>query len=414
MTSETEVKSPIPDWLNEQFFEDIFVEKHGLERGQFVVKVRAIIPTGGAGENYTSMLYRANVDAECGDGTTKNLAVIIKAMISVPALKEFGVFTKEKFAYDTVLPTMEAEWAKAGTEIQFGPRCWKTIEGEVDIIVLDDLCSSGYQVANRQKGADFKHAHLLLAKLAKYHAATAVDYRKNGPINPLFNNGMVQETARDFFDKFLNAITPVFLDSLSSWEECDKFKPKMTRNMKDTFDKLFEATKKDDSGFVALCHGDVWTNNHMFSYHESGDPKDVLLIDFQGPYYGSPVLELFYYIVSSTTLELKTNHFDELIQYYQNQLADSLRKLDYPERIPTLRDIHIEMLKRAYFGMQCLYGILPVVLANKSENANFAGFVGEEEENVQFRHDVFNNPLYHQHLRPLLKMFDLRGYLDHE
>ncbi|EDS39361.1 n-twist [Culex quinquefasciatus] len=236
MTSELEttaVKSPIPDWLNEQFFEDIFVEKHGLERGQFVVKVRAIIPTGGAGENYTSMLYRANVDAECGDGTTKNLAVIIKAMISVPALKEFGVFTKEKFAYDTVLPKMEAEWAKAGTEIQFGPRCWKTIEGEVDIIVLDDLCASGYQ-------------------------------------------------------------------------------------------------------------------------------------------------------------------------------------LDYPERIPTLRDIHIEMLKRAYFGMQCLYGILPVVLANKSENANFAGFVGEEEENVQFRHDVFNNPLYHQHLRPLLKMFDLRGYLDHE
>lgn len=69
MTSELEttaVKSPIPDWLNEQFFEDIFVEKHGLERGQFVVKVRAIIPTGGAGENYTSMLYRANVDAECG------------------------------------------------------------------------------------------------------------------------------------------------------------------------------------------------------------------------------------------------------------------------------------------------------------------------------------------------------------
>lgn len=112
------------------------------------------------------------------DGTTKNLAVIIKAMISVPALKEFGVFTKEKFAYDTVLPKMEAEWAKAGTEIQFGPRCWKTIEGEVDIIVLDDLCASGYQVANRQKGADFKHAHLLLDKLAKYHAATAVDYRK--------------------------------------------------------------------------------------------------------------------------------------------------------------------------------------------------------------------------------------------
>lgn len=55
----------LPDWLNEAFFEEIFVSQHSLAPGKFKVKINRIIPTGGAGENYTSSLYRANVDAVC-------------------------------------------------------------------------------------------------------------------------------------------------------------------------------------------------------------------------------------------------------------------------------------------------------------------------------------------------------------
>lgn len=55
----------IPAWLNETFFEDIFVEKQSLDRGKFKVKINSLTPMGGAGENYTSTLYRADVDAMC-------------------------------------------------------------------------------------------------------------------------------------------------------------------------------------------------------------------------------------------------------------------------------------------------------------------------------------------------------------
>lgn len=404
----------LPAWLNEAFFEDIFVNQHRLAPGKFKVVINSIIPTGGAGENYTSSLYRANVDAICDDGSTNTLAVIIKAIITMPEMKSFSVFAREKHVYEETLPAMEQLWAETGETIRFGPRCWKTVEGDTDIIVLDDLGIEGYSVTNRQKGVGMEHAQVLLSKLAKFHAAGAVLYRKNGPATPLYDCMLIDPAGKSFMEQYYKVIKPVFFGILSSTPEDERYKSKMEKSMENDFEKTTAALSFDDSDFVALCHADMWTNNHMYSYHKSGTPKDALLIDYQGPFYGSPVSDLFYYIISSPSLELKSTRFDEMIQYYHSQLAEALKKLAYPGTIPSLRDIHIDMLKRGYFGMQCLYGILPVVLADKSENANMDGFFGESEENQKFRRDVYNNPLYYKHLKPLLKLFDSRGLLDFE
>lgn len=404
----------IPAWLNETFFEDIFVEKHHMERGKFKVKINSTSPMGGAGENYTSMLYRANVDAVCDDGSTNSLKVIIKALITAPEMKTFSVFTREKHFYEESLPEMERMWAEAGETVRFGPRCWKTKEGETDIIVLDDLGAEGYSVGNRHRGANLEHVHVLLAKLAKFHAAGATHYRKNGAMSSLYKNALIQPNGKEFMEKYLNNIVPVFLESLSSSGH-ERYKAKLEKSMENVFAKLTEALTKDDSRFVVLCHGDLWTNNHMFSYQGSGAPKDALMIDFQGPYYGSPVGDLFYYIITSTSLELKNSvQFDELIQYYHKQLAEGLKKLGYPGAIPSLRDLQIEILRRGFFGMYCLYSILPVVLADKSDNANLEGFFGDDEENQKFRYDLFHNPLFSEHLGPMLIFFNVRGLLEFE
>ncbi|XP_062554158.1 uncharacterized protein LOC134219445 [Armigeres subalbatus] len=407
-------QSDLPAWLNESFFEDIFVSQQGLAPGKFEVKIQSVTPTGGSGENYTSSMYRAKVDAVCDDGSINTLAVIIKAIITMPEMKQFSVFTREKHVYEHTLPAMEQLWAEAGETIRFGPRCWKTVEGDTDVIVMDDLGAQGYTVANRQQGADLDHVHVFLKKLAQFHAAGAVLYRKNKTISPLYDCFYVSPEGRVFMEKFISVIKPVFLEILSSSPEDKQYQSKLEKSLDNHFNKLSTSLALNDSDFVALCHADVWTNNHLYSYHKSGSPKDALLIDYQGPFYGSPVTDLFYYVVSSTTLELKTTRFDELVQYYHTQLTEALTKLAYPLVIPSLRDIHIEMLKRGYFGLYCLYGILPVVLADKNENANMDGFFGDSEENKKFRHDMYNNPLFYEHLKPLLKLFDTRGLLDFE
>ncbi|XP_055609863.1 uncharacterized protein LOC129756855 isoform X2 [Uranotaenia lowii] len=335
-------------------------------------------------------------------------------MLTDPYLKTYSVFLKEKLAYDNLLPTISQMWTDAGESVSFGPRCWKAVEGEQDVLVLEDLCASGYAIGDRQKGADLAHAHALLSKLAKFHAATAVDYRKNGPIAELYDRGMFQEEGREYFAEFSKVITPIFLEIFKGWPEAEKYKKKYEKSMENIYEKLYDATKKDDSGFVCLCHGDVWTNNAMFSHKETGKIKDVLLIDLQDVYYGSPIQDLFYYLISSITLELKATKFDELLQFYHCELVKSLKKLHYPERIPSLRELHMELLRRGFLAFQCTYDCLPIVLADKNENANFANFMGESEESQRFRLDVYSNPLYLEHFKTLVKLFDTRGLLEYE
>jgi thiamine kinase-like enzyme len=47
-----------------------------------------------------------------------------------------------------------------------------------EIIVLDDLSGSGYVLNDRKVGIDLEHAKLVLCKLAKFHAASAIQYEK--------------------------------------------------------------------------------------------------------------------------------------------------------------------------------------------------------------------------------------------
>lgn len=165
----------------------------------------------------------------------------------MPEMKQFSVFTREKHVYEHTLPAMEQLWAEAGETIRFGPRCWKTVEGDTDVIVMDDLGAQGYSVANRQQGADLDHVHVFLNKLAQFHAAGAVLYRKvrisyepsfdclkliililqNETISPLYDCFYVNPEGREFMEKYLNVIKPVFLGILSSSTEDKQYQLKL-------------------------------------------------------------------------------------------------------------------------------------------------------------------------------------------
>jgi hypothetical protein len=57
-----------------------------------------------------------------------------------------------------------------------------------------------------------------------------------------------------------------------------------------------------------------------------------------------------YFIISSIRDDIKIEKFDYLIEYYHSELVKNLETLKYPEAIPTLADIHIDMLEKGCFG----------------------------------------------------------------
>ena len=104
-------------------------------------------------------------------------------------------------------------------------------------------------------------------------------------------------------------------------------------------------------GFTVLNHGDDWINNMMFKLDEDGNTVDFRLLDFQMSFWGSPVADLFYFLISSVKDDVKVVHFDEIIEYYHEQLVESLEKLKYDKHKPTLEELKEEMMEKKELGM---------------------------------------------------------------
>lgn len=167
--------------VGDDFFIDIVEKKLQLSRDQFKLKLVLLSPATGKNENYASVVYRAKIKIEFLETKLRqSVNVIIKALLStVKEMKEFGVFPRERFMYENVLSSFEKIWLdRAGKEILFGPKSIKFETDPYEIIVLNDLKSENYEMMNRKDGLNMAQAKVLLTKIAKFHAASAVRYLK--------------------------------------------------------------------------------------------------------------------------------------------------------------------------------------------------------------------------------------------
>lgn len=110
----------------------------------------------------------------------ENVEVIIKALLETrPEVKEFTVFARERFVYEEVVESLEEIWfSKTKEKIQFGPVCYKIMDDPYEVIVLDDLKSKGYAMEDRKVGLNIDYAHVILTKLAQFHATSAIRFQK--------------------------------------------------------------------------------------------------------------------------------------------------------------------------------------------------------------------------------------------
>lgn len=106
----------------------------------------------------------------------------------------------------------------------------------------------------------------------------------------------------------------------------------------------------DTNGFNVLNHGDLWTNNSLYSYDANGNVTDVQFIDYQMSMWSSPAIDLTYLIFTSAAPELKVKEFDYFIQFYHTELVASFKRLGYKKKIPTLLEIQVDVLKRGLYG----------------------------------------------------------------
>lgn len=144
-------------------------------------------------------------------------------------------------------------------------------------MVLEDLLRQDFKLADRKHPLDMKRAQLVLEKLAKYHAASAVAHDKDPKIIELYLESAINSVEE-------NPMAIFFMISLQETLETIKRTPELQSYVKylEKFDivdrekKVF--TRSADDKFHVLNHGDLWLNNIFISYGEEGEPIDTILV----------------------------------------------------------------------------------------------------------------------------------------
>lgn len=154
---------------------------------------------------------------------------------------------------------------------------------------------------------------------------------------------------------FMNAFMrqeKAFVSSIWSYGDCDVYADKISKwDLSNFFSIYIDITNPMRCGFTILGHGDLWLNNMMFLSNAQKEPLDVIMYDYQGSAWATPSSDLLYFIVSSVSDDVKVAHFDDLIEFYHNELTKSLKQLAYSQHIPTLSELFIDIMEKGQFGI---------------------------------------------------------------
>ena len=153
-----------------------------------------------------------------------------------------------------------------------------------------------------------------------------------------------------FYDSMMQMLQG-FIDAVKNYGDCDVFAEKIAKwDKTKLMTQFMDVAEPMRCGFQILNHGDPWLNNIMFKSDADKKSIDVKLIDFQMSFWASPAADLLYFLITSVADDVKVEHFDNFIEFYHSELSSGLKKLEYKEHIPTLAELHIDLLDKGFFG----------------------------------------------------------------
>lgn len=122
--------------------------------------------------------------------------------------------------------------------------------------------------------------------------------------------------------------------------------------------------------------------------------------------------DLVFLLFTSTDRSIDERQRDELLQYYHGVLVSALKRLNYPQKVPTLSDIHISLFKPGFYYV--LFTVFAVVLRflNETRGDGFLCWTTTDAEDEKYRNKMFANPECEEHLKYLMDYYYRKGYLD--
>ncbi|XP_052846980.1 uncharacterized protein LOC128258966 [Drosophila gunungcola] len=404
-----------PEWLTHEYIEQA-LRSHYKDDGLTITQLQ-INPALGPGENYGGVLTRARVQFTLSNQEKHLQNLIVKTEIDDDELTQelmapYDIYNREMTIYEEVLPKLRDLLNEIGDYERIFPTSI-FVDRERMAIIFEDLSVTGYVMADRVRRLNEEHTHLILRKLAKLHAASAVLNERE--------KGCLETYDRGFFNRYTNAYKGYFVGGLLAAARWMSQVPKLAHYGEKLFalaphymDIGRECFAPTPGHVNVLAHGDVWTNNVMFKYDtETGRPVDVLLIDFQYSFWGSPCIDLHHLFNTSLKEPLRRDQQSGLFQFYHSIFSETLQKLNYLQNpIPSLHQFKLQVEQKRFFAMHSTVVVQPVMLSQDPTDACFNALMNDDERGIRFKNRLYNNPTVQQNLHSLVPFFDEKGLLE--
>lgn len=335
--------------------------------------------------------------------------------IQVLIMVKNSIFPREIKVYSEFLIQAENLLRAAGDQTKFAPDCLYTSLEPKNMLIFEDLKERGYKVLPREIMLSFDQAVPIITKLAKLHAVSAVIYENDPSAMDAYLEGSISNNPQrqDFLVHYENSARTLGLVAEKEWSsEWKDIALKLKKLQYTIRQKGCDVYKRDDNSFNVFNHNDLWIPNLLFKTDRNELVEDILFIDFQLSSFNSPGIDLNYFMYGSLSEDARVSSKTKLIKIYHQTLSETLAKLNYKQRLPSLHDIHVEFLKTGMNGFIAALCEAPLLTYEQSDNLEMDNLLGDSPQSEAFRYSLFNNPKYKNYIQNLLIEFDGYGYLD--
>jgi len=244
-----------------------------------------------------------------------------------------NVFAKEISIYFELFPAMKTVCLNSPLrgflDSSLPKVCFSSNNTEgLGVLVFENAQVSGYRHPNDPQGLSLSQVLCVINFLAVFHAiGSAVvnskpQIRSSYPFlesNVYSSPGMV-EGAKELFQLYSH-----FLESCHDPQPAQKFNAHCQGESGVT--QMFSCMRRQVSTpFNTIVHGECWEKNVLFK-QEEGEAIKCLVLDWKNTKIASATKDLAFFLMSSTSNELRTEHGDLLLNTYFSTFRQTLATL---------------------------------------------------------------------------------------
>ncbi|XP_068230088.1 uncharacterized protein [Palaemon carinicauda] len=282
-------------------------------------------------------------------------------------------FSKEGKFYEEIVPALNERLISSGQKPLGFPKCFLvSLEDGKEQIYLEDLRARDFKMFDRRKGLDEDHVALVLAEVARLHAASYL--LKKRVLNGAPAAEKYEFLSRDLLNFCPNGkevFVPLFhsnidtgimmLEKVGGYETAinwlKSFKPEVETVL---------STLMQSETFNTICHGDCWNNNILFRYDSEGRPIEVMLIDLQACREASLACDLNYFLYTSVTGDVRRPNIDHFLSIYHSTYKAVLESDGIPMYFNE-EELLEEFRGKNKVGLIFALSVIPALLMEPSE-----------------------------------------------